>query len=382
MFFLPVSAVPVVARMRLQWFLLVFAVGWGAPLAHADEPVATNLWTLPIGSFSDTCAALSSSGTLYFGTFDGKLWAVKSDGSPEWTFSTGHEIKSSPAIGQDSTLYFGCRDRHLYAVSADGLKQWTFKTGAWVDASPALTTNGDILVGSWDGNFYAVDAKGNERWRFKTGGPVVSSAAISREGIIYFGSNDGMLYALAPDGRKSWSFATGGPIIASPALGLNGEVCCPSLDGFLYCLNADGSLRWKLHTGGVTESSPVIGPDNSVYVGVNLHMWGITPDGKKKWERGTDRVDVTAALTEDGGVLFIHQGGALVSYDRDRGHRWYHYLLPHDKGSPTVSPSGIIFVSGMGLSFVAVRPETPSPLANTPWPKFRGNLRNTGNLAD
>jgi hypothetical protein len=23
-----------------------------------------------------------------------------------------------------------------------------------------------------------------------------------------------------------------------------------------------------------------------------------------------------------------------------------------------------------------------APLASTPWPKFRGNLRNTGNLAD
>src|SRR5438477_567596 len=76
----------------------------------------TNAWSLHITTSSQTCPAIDSDGTIYFGTFTGRLWAVRPDGSRKWVFRAGLEIQSSPAIGADGTIYFGSRDRKLYAL--------------------------------------------------------------------------------------------------------------------------------------------------------------------------------------------------------------------------------------------------------------------------
>ncbi len=107
----------------------------------------TNDWIVPLETRSDSTPAIDGEGAIYFGAFDGKLRALKPDGTAKWTFLAGMEIVSSPALAGDGTVYFGCRDRMLYAVDAKGQKKWAFKTGAWVDSSPAIATDGTIYFG-------------------------------------------------------------------------------------------------------------------------------------------------------------------------------------------------------------------------------------------
>jgi hypothetical protein len=60
-----------------------------------------------------------------------------------------------------------------------------------------------------------------------------------------------------------------------------------------------------------------------------------------------------------------------------------HYLSSYGYGSPAVGPTGMIYAADCGIvfgGFSALRAD--APLARTPWPKFRGNARNTGNLQD
>src|ERR1051325_12156830 len=99
-------------------------------LAHAvycpAAEVLTNQWSLLISTSSDCCPGIADDGTIYFGTFTGRLWAIRPDGSRKWVFRAGLEIKSSPAIADDGTIYFGSRDRKMYAVLPDGKKKWEF----------------------------------------------------------------------------------------------------------------------------------------------------------------------------------------------------------------------------------------------------------------
>lgn len=37
-----------------------------------------------------------------------------------WKFNIGREINSSPAIGSDGTIYIGSFDGKLYAINSDG----------------------------------------------------------------------------------------------------------------------------------------------------------------------------------------------------------------------------------------------------------------------
>src|SRR5215831_2143620 len=108
----------------------------GTPPVYPPFRPLTNQWTVLIDSTSDSSPAIAPDGTIYFGTWDGKLWALNDDGTRKWVFTAGREIKSSPAIGGDGTVYFGSRDRNFYAVAPDGKKKWSFGADAWIDSSP------------------------------------------------------------------------------------------------------------------------------------------------------------------------------------------------------------------------------------------------------
>jgi len=63
--------------------------------------------------------AIGADGTIYVGSWDGKLYAVNPDGTEKWVFTTLNQIQSSPAIADDGTIYFGCDDGKVYAVYSD-----------------------------------------------------------------------------------------------------------------------------------------------------------------------------------------------------------------------------------------------------------------------
>src|ERR1035437_4338517 len=97
--------------MRLT-FGFISIVAWlllAIPAACAAN-ILTNEWTVDIGGSSDSAPAVGPDGTIYLGTWTGKLWAINPDGSRKWVFLAGNEIKSAPAVAMDGTIYFGSRD--------------------------------------------------------------------------------------------------------------------------------------------------------------------------------------------------------------------------------------------------------------------------------
>lgn len=365
-------------RVRCVVFLAL--VAFVSSFGWAQEP-RLEAWHFLIGSYSDSTPSVSSDGTIYFGTVMKGLVAVTPRGLRKWAYLTPSEIWSSPAVGSDGTIYFGCRDRRLYAITPEGKLRWTFPTQAWVDSSPAVGTNGAVYFGSWDKNFYAVDANGKELWRFATQGPVVSSPAIDREGNIYFGSHDHQFYALSADGKKRWKFTTGGPIITSPALDGEGRVYFGSVDGFLYALERDGHLRWKMRTGGSSSGSPVIGMSGHVYALGSDELWEFDEAGNCVWKRGRAPFNVSPLVEADGTLFICQPVGMVAAFDLDHNMKWHAFPGPNGWSSPAITPSGLLLVMSMG-KYQLVAFQGDAPLASTPWPKFRGNLRNTGNLAD
>jgi len=368
--------------VEVRWrALLLAALSLWATVVNADDLKREPIWKVELGSRCQTCPAIAKDGTIYVGTREGKLAALSPEGEVRWTCQVGDEIQSSPAIGGDGTIYFGCRDRFIYAVSGEGEERWRFKTGAWVDSSPAIAGDGSVVVGSWDGKLYCLDAEGTVKWAFTTGAPVTSSPAIGLDGTIYFGSHDGKLYALTAGGTLRWSFQTEGQITASPAI--NGTNCLyvTSVDGFLYALNHDGGLRWKLKTGGITESSPAIGPDGTICVGVNKEHWAISPAGAKKWSAGSeDLIRAAPAVDLNGFSYSVTSYGTLRVYNPEGGLAFWCYLYVYNNASVGLGMDGKVYIPYAWSEVAAIRGE--GALARSPWPKFKGNLRNTGNLAD
>lgn len=371
-------------KSALRWLGMGMVVAGLAMTATGEgRETVTNEWLVDTRYAVSSSPALGKDGTIYFGTWDGKLWALNTNGTRKWVFRTGSEIRSSPAVGSDGTIYVGSRDRKFYCVSAEGKKKWVFETGGWVDSSPGLAQDGTIYFGSWDRNFYALNPNGTEKWKFPTGGVVASSPAIGADGTIYFGSHDRKLYAVGPDGKKRWDFATGGQIISSPALDKDEAVYITSVDGWFYALNQKGSLRWRLKTGGITESSPVIGMDGDLGVGVNKEYWFISAEGKKLVAGNAGEWLVASPVALGDGTICFVNILQMAAVDTRDNWRWSYWLGSAGLVSPAVDPGGMIYTPYMRLGFdgfAALR--THVPLARTSWPKFRGNARNTGNVSD
>jgi len=368
--------------------LLLLAAGWGtAVLAEeANRSVGvTNLWKLklPDGGNDESSAALARDGTIYQGTLRGWLFAISPEGKIQWRFKAGREIKSSPAVAADGTIYFGARDWKLYALTPQGKLKWTFATGAWVDSSPAIADDGTIYFGSWDTNFYALSPAGALKWKFPTGAVVVSSPAIGADGTIYFGSHDRNIYALAPDGKLKWQFATGAQIEASPTVGADGTIYCASTDGNFYALRPDGTERWRLHTGSYTGSSAVLDEDGNLYLSISQARASISPDGKLRWQSGSDvPMDVSAAAAANGLVYFDFPWLHIGACEHDGRQCWgWGFQMDFNLGSsPNVDSRGVIYACD-GLTLFALQPLTnAAPPVKSPWPVWRANPQHTGRV--
>jgi outer membrane protein assembly factor BamB len=124
---------------------------------------------------------------------------VNADGTLKWKFAVPIGVEGTPALGWDGTIYFGSYDSCLYALRDLGTHAdllWKFPTGGPIDACPTVDGDGTIYIGSRDGVMYAVNPDGSEKWRYVTGGGIESSVTIDDNGFMYFGSFDGKLYCL------------------------------------------------------------------------------------------------------------------------------------------------------------------------------------------
>lgn len=360
-----------------------------ATVGRAEPPAveATNFWSFnycwpqaPAFRNTGTAApAVARDGTIYAGTFKGKLFALAPDGRLNWMFQAGREIHSSPAIGTDGTIYFGARDGKFYAVTPDGKSKWVFRTAAWVDSSPAIGKDGTIYFGSWDKNFYALNSDGTLKWKFATGALVDSSPAIAADGTIYFGSHDKKFYALAPDGRRRWTFLTGGEISASPAIGADGTIYINSHDGQLYALNPDGTVRWSLPVGSVGDASPIVDEAGQVWL-ASGHTKIIAGAARPDWEWASETERALTTAVASGQAYVIGYGRKFNALNAAGQIVWTFSLEKELTSAPVVANNGTIYAS-REESLYAIYPPHPARAAGS-WPMFRGNAQHTGRMDD
>jgi outer membrane protein assembly factor BamB len=296
--------------------------------------------------------AIGSDGTIYFGS-DNYLYALNPDGTLKWRYRIYYEnLVYSPSVGSDGTIYFTNYSRDsaaLYALNPNGTLRWQYPVRGFyyevTDMSlPAIGPDGTVYFGAhlretgytW---FYAVSQNGTHRWTYQL--PVdddwAGTPAIAADGTVYFGTEEG-LYALYSNGTLRW-FYRSSYVRTSPAIGSDGTIYFGT-DNYLYALNPDGTLKWRYQTGSYVMSSPAIGSDGTIYFGSHdNYLYALNPDGTLKWRYLTDGyVRSSPAIGSDGTIYFSSDDGYLYA------------------------------IQGSGQ------------LANTPWPKFRHDLKNTGRV--
>jgi outer membrane protein assembly factor BamB len=357
---------------------------WSEGFPVAITNLGTLKWRYHTSDFREikSSPAIGSDGTIYFGSLNDTLYALNPDGTLKWNYSTNGDIYSSPAIGSDGTVYFGSYDNYLYALNPDGTLKWRYHAGTSVHSSPAIGSDGTIYFGQmWGeyhhGEFNALNLDGTLKWSYPTECDIYSSPAIGQDGTIYFGTfsweNETYLYAFNPDGTIKWRYPTSNTR-SSPAIGSDGTIY---LDG--YTLNPDGTLRWF---SPAPLGSPVIGSDGTIY-GTDVGFFAINPDGTVKWEymdeygRGAS---CTPSIGTDGTIYFgsgVGRGFGLCALNPDCTVKWKYYIGQYSiQSPPAIDSDGTIYFGCSDGYFYAV--QGSGQLANTPWPKFRHDSKNTG----
>ena len=356
---------------------------WSAPHEIRIQPPDTlQLWRYKLtameGSFLYSSPAFGPDGNIYVGSPDSALHSLDPNGSTRWRYVTGGVVRSSPAIASDGTVYIGSYDNSLYAVNSDGSIRWTYATDDNIHASPAIGANGTIYVASLDHWLHAVSPEGSRIWRTLANKAARSAPAVAVDGVIYVGSQDDYIYAVSTDGNVKWGHKTGGTIHASPSFGADGTVYCGSDDGVLYALNPDSTVKWQFGAGGAVQSPVAIAPDGTIYFGADDSMlYALNPDGSLKWSYLTGGGIVgSPAVAVDGTVYLGSSDYCAYALNSDGSLKWQFETNGAIKSSPTIGPDGKVYITSSDGYLYALKGS--SPLANSPWPKFHHDLRNTG----
>jgi len=252
-----------------------------------DFPREGNLGAEIVGELT-----INQEGNIFFGSADGKVYALNQNLGSIWEYDTGDKIWSTPAI-QGDTLFIGGFGKKLYALDiADGSLRWQFETKGAIIAAP-LVYGDKVYFGTFGRRFYAVDiATGEEVWRFPADDSDETkpknwfwAKPLASNGTIYAPNLDGKVYALdANTGTLIAEFDLGGPISSSPVM-VDGLIIVATEDGEVYSLNtADNHKTLLVQLKDVVEEkvyeekvqAPLFAGGGTVYIHTfRDNLWAI-----------------------------------------------------------------------------------------------------------
>jgi len=403
----------------------------------AREQIATipEKWEFTATGAITGALALGDDGTLYAASEDGFVYALDSSGSLQWKFNVGPML-AGPTIDTDGTIYVSNKEEGTYAINRSGTQQWAVESGPYADKSVRVTSALDqdrlytpwrgqmraIRLGSrasdWSaagfqtdgsvailpnglivypgvGRMNAVDSMGRTVWQYpvmdpplsvdmilKNGGQVPagnfwldSGIAVGADGTLYACAVDepggerrvdSRLVALAPDGTYKWEFKTKTLSFnrATPVIATDGTVYFGSGDGMLYALSSDGTQRWAVNTGGAIVAT-MLAEDGTIYV-LNIDaLIAVSPEGK--------------LLTTNpiAGILEPPRTQVIMASVEQRKVLTKTPFIERVESSPTLAPDGTIYVGSHGGNVMAFA-GTHGGLMHSPWPKFQGDIANSG----
>jgi len=347
-------------------------------------------WTY--GSYAE-CAAIDADGNLICGQqYD--LIAISTEGSEVWRLEDVNMVRG-PVIGADGSIYITTADSTILALNADSSERWRLKVDHYPSNPPAVDADGYLYYTSRFGALYKVKPDGTPEWIAQIttlDGWSHSSPVLDSDGTIYVIFDS--LYAINPDGEILWSY---GEWIStrSPAIGSDGTIYLVAYHNrsFLQAVNPGGSLKWEHQLVASTDSGPVIGPEGNIYLPIEdgngvsfLYAWD--GNGQILWMFPTDDGSHSTPAVGDDGVVYFGtgdpwtdwethwRGSSINAVNPDGTLQWRIETQRPVFASPAIGTDGHIYIHADGLLQAITC--SSGGLADSAWPKFRGNSGNTG----
>ncbi|MCP4413509.1 MAG: PQQ-like beta-propeller repeat protein, partial [Gammaproteobacteria bacterium] len=347
-------------------------------------------WQFNFTGESYSAPVAGNEGTVYISSHD-SIYAIDKDGTAKWTFKIYGS--NDMAIGSDGTIYITSSAHYsqmyydrLYALTPEGSVKWKseFSGDGYLESCPAIGSDGTIYIG-FDDKLFAIDSSGTKKWDFKTnsGHNSLSAPTINSDGTIYVCSGK-KLFSINLNGNKEWEYEIVDYIRSSPVIASDGTIYICSAGNFL-AFNPNGTVKWQTNSIGEVSCSPAIGSDNTIYIGTSDGLYALNPDDYSvKWTfDGVGSFSGSSPAIGLDGTIFIssdnyYSSDKFYAINPDGTEKWHYEENFWSASSPAINSSGIIYFSS-NYNVYALYSECGG-LANSPWPKYRHDNRNTGNV--
>ena len=365
---------------------------------NPDPPLYAPLeqkWVFSIGAAFSSSPAVGSDGTIYLGADDTYLYAVNPGGTQKWAFPTGGPVKSSPTVASDGTIYVTAVDARivttptvLFSISPDGVGSDKLHIGDTISNSPVFRSVGTLSLCSEKG--FVLTLTGTELtwgWAYFVGD--VQGNHVANSQYLLVPDDDHKLHAidLVSGGAPKWSFVGDSVMRGSPAIAQDGTVFVGTTSQ-LYALDPEkeptslGEEEWKYPGEGqnidFSRSQPSIAPDGTIYAPANDGVYALSPLGSLKWHFGSSQINTAPLVGNDGTVYVAFQSGMLYALNPEDGsEKWCVDLGSPVSASPAMGSDGTLYVATEGGDLFAFT-SYGTGLAESSWPKFQGDPRNTG----
>ncbi len=363
------------------------------------------LWTFNTGSAVASSPAVKNK-TVYFGSENGRVYAVHVNGTQLWDTSVDDTIYSSPTVyngnvyilsqssfGEPNNEFsWGVRMK-LWKLNSTGAAQglYSVTVGGPLridDFSSSPTVSNDMIYATASDYLLAFNSTGGYQWNV-TAGDVVHSSPAVYNGKVFFGSDDGKVYEVN---------ATSGEVLATTSLGNrehsailvhDGRIFFQAEDsdgnGVLYAVDID-----KIGTAGQEDSivigsessmsSPAVGSDGTIYIGSDEGLKAVEPDlSTFKWSYDDDYIKSSPAVSSDGTIYVGSNSDNVYALNPDGTLKWKYTTGDPVWSSPAVA-GGITFIGsrdgkvyafgGYKLSGNYVSPVKDSGQDSTNWTSF------------
>jgi outer membrane protein assembly factor BamB len=183
--------------------------------------------------------------------------------------STGPLLSAPPSAAADNDIYISDAQGRIRALRPDGSEQWVFSLPeeiARTDESASRDIRVDYLVARSGSRLYGVATQETGRnagrplifamegnwllWHIDPPYPEQGGApiAVGRD-AVYEAGDDGLLYAFArSDGHQLWKYQVSPGALGSPTVGADGTIYETGPRHNLHAVTPDGAQRWVVET--------------------------------------------------------------------------------------------------------------------------------------